>query len=111
MENQNEQRQLTQQESINLALQIESMKPYLHLIDTEYARFAAKKMRDQAHWQRAAAVLNPSHPELKNKYLQQQGDALDKLVDFIESLKECDHIKGQLSGEVKAQEETSKLFF
>ena len=89
---------------------IKSISFLVAVLDTKYCRKAAKGMIDQASRQESIAVLNPNHPQKKNEILRWQGLALRHLSDYVESLKEVEKCKLELSKENELRNEINGLF-
>lgn len=98
------------QKSYELADVINKMKPLLHKMDLEYAKHALEAMRDAAHFNDTAAVLNPSYDPDKTRWLSVQCDALGKLIEYVELLKECDVLKAKVAQNGAQRSEIMKMF-
>lgn len=98
------------EKSQELADTINSIKIPLILIDCDYAREAAKQMKEQAGWQDSAAVLNPMYNPLKQDIIRKQADALNSLVDFVEALKEVEEMKKTMAVHDCNQQQIMKMF-
>lgn len=77
----------------------------------EYCRIAAKDFKNQASRQESLAVLNPSHPQIKNDILRIQGEALDKLCDYHETILEVTRLKTKLQEQENQKQRIDKLFY
>lgn len=80
------------------------------MLDVEYCREAANAMCSQANRQESMAVLNPSHPQVKNDILRTQGKALLLLCEYVSTLKEVEKLKSQLVDETKTSDEIARMF-
>lgn len=81
-----------------------------NMIDHEYMKEVGKAMKKQSHFQDSALILNPGHPQLKNRILSKEADAVNLLCDYIDSLKEIDMLKNQLSEEENIRDNIKKMF-
>lgn len=98
------------EKSHELAAVITMMKPYFHMIDLEFAKSAAVGMHERANWLDSAAALNPMYNPLKCDIMRKQANALSKLVEVIDDLKEVDQMKAQLAQEESTQQDIMNLF-
>lgn len=98
------------QKSYELAALINMMKPILHEMDLEYAKVAVSRMRDSAHFHDTAAVLNPSYDPDKTRWMTVQCDALSKLIEYVELLRECDKLKATVTKNGIQRAEIAKMF-
>lgn len=89
---------------------INSIKIPLFFMDLDYAKEAAEQFRKQASWQDSAAILNPRYSPTQSKILYMQSEALGLLVKYVETLKEVDKLKHNLSLERSAQDDIMKMF-
>lgn len=104
-------RKMNLEDSEDLANWIRLIGMHARVIDLEYLKLSAKAMGDQASFQDAAALVAPSHVQLKkNELVHFQAKALHVLVSYIETLKEIDKIKQSIS-ELKGHEDDLKSLF
>lgn len=96
--------------SMDLAETINMMKPFLHSVNLDYAKEMVGKLSEHASFSDSTAVLNPMYNPLKPDIIRKQAKSLCLLVDFIETLKEIDVMKTQLSKEQQTKEDVMKLF-
>ena len=96
--------------SLQLALAIENMKPFIQEIDLEFASEMATRLMNQASFEDSAAVLNPAYTPRKSELLRAQGRAMCTLVKFILILKECSEMKVELAQTDAARSEIAKMF-
>jgi len=80
------------------------------MLDVEYCKEAAKGFLDQAHRQESMAVLNPNHSQIKNDILRKQGNALNFLCQYVESLKEIEKLKQGLQQEEINKAQIARMF-
>jgi hypothetical protein len=102
--------ELSREKSEELAALIELMKPYIQLIDIDYANAVYKAMKDQASWQQSASVLNPSFDSVRNDLLYTQAQCLKAMITFISLAKECDQLKSQIQHNQEARNKVAALF-
>jgi hypothetical protein len=102
--------ELNREKSEELAALIELMKPYIQLIDIDYANAVYKAMKDQASWQQSASILNPSYDNVKNDLLYTQAQCLKAMITFISLAKECDQLKGMIQQNEQNQRKVAALF-
>lgn len=82
----------------------------LSMLDVDYCRAAANDMCKQASTQESMALLNPSHPQIKNDILATQGKALLLLCDYVSTLQTIQKLKAELANETKVRDEISRMF-
>lgn len=78
--------------------------------DLEYCKTLSSALVNQASFQDATIVLNPSYPLKKNDLLRKQGQALKLLAQYVECLQEIDQLKLELGDEQHARDELARLF-
>ena len=78
--------------------------------DHEYGKVMANELKNQATRQESIAILNPSHPQIKNDILRLQGKALEHLSKYVETLQEIEKLKEKLKGEEEIRSRIDKLF-
>lgn len=79
-------------------------------LDVEFCKQMGHDMITQASRQESLAVLNPSHPQVKNDILRLKGKALLKLCEFVDCLKEVDALKEQRKREQENRSKIANLF-
>jgi hypothetical protein len=89
---------------------IKTIAIQIYFLDVEYCLEAANDMCNQASRQESMAVLNPSHPQVKNDILRTQGKALLLLCEYVNVLKEVEKLKLQLAKENKTHDKIAGMF-
>lgn len=102
--------ELSREKSEELAALIELMKPYIQLIDIDYANAVYKAMKDQASWQQSASILNPSYDSVKNDLLYTQAQCLKAMITFISLAMECDQLKNAVKQNQLNHNKVASLF-
>lgn len=92
------------------ALYIQMINSVVPKLDIEFLRNAGTDMKNVASRQEAMAVINPSHPQIKNDLLRQQGVSLHHLCAYVESLIKIDELKAAVSDDAEKSEEIKSLF-
>lgn len=102
--------EFTVQKSEELAEHLLHIRMQILMLDHEYLKGIAQKLKDQAGRQRGMAVLLPTYPETGNSLLNMQSKALVKLSEYIDTLKAIDELKRQLAIDLDARDSIAKLF-
>lgn len=103
--------EISKENNIHFAQQIEFLKMGIHMIDWEYAERIVKELREHADTQETMIIFNPGYPMKKIDALRIQADALEKFVKGVKLLKEVDRLKREAEKEGYAFNEIQKLFF
>lgn len=102
--------QLTEEQSVFQAEIIKMIAVPISILDIEYCKNAATRMKDQASRQESMMVINPSHPQIKNDILRKKGQALDLLCQYADALKEIQELEKQLEKQEQTREKISNMF-
>lgn len=102
--------ELSVENSTIFASQFEMIKMAIRAMDWEYAELLVKKMREQVSRQQTLAAFYPAYPQKKNELIARQADALEKFVEGVSLLKECDRLKSEAAGEEKLRGQMTDLF-
>lgn len=98
------------QDSMTMALLINSMKPFLVEIDVDYLQLAIAELCNKASMYDSTAALNRSYSTSRSKLMHAQERALKRLLEYIESLKEIEVIKESVVREDVAQDNIEQMF-
>lgn len=101
---------LSPEKSQELANSLIMIASIIQTIDQDYLNLAAKYFEDQANWQVAASVLNPSHLPIKNELLAAEAHALNLLSKYIDKLKEIDSLKERVKVQTSQMNDIHNLF-
>jgi hypothetical protein len=101
---------LSHERSVEFAAHFEILKHALQLVDWEYAKACVKGMRGQAGFQETIAVLNPSYPLAGNDLIRKQAEALEKFIQGVQLLKECDQDKRSVAADTKTRAKIAGMF-
>lgn len=99
-----------EEDSQKLAMVIECMKAYFPMLDIEYAKLMAKELNEQAGRQDSMAVLAANYDPTRTKLLRTQALSLNCLINFIETMVDCNKLKEQITKNDDHFKEISKLF-
>lgn len=97
--------------SLELAAQIQAMKPIIMEMDLQHLEHAIKTFDDQASFQDSAAVLNLRYNPEKSDLLRTQVATMRSLLAFINGLKLCDELKKKIAEHDANREQIEKLFW
>lgn len=97
--------------SLQLAAQIEIIKPVLIDMDLEHLQHCIKTFTEQASFQDRAAVLNPNYNPVKSDVIRAQAKTMKHLLDFVNGLAECDELKKKASLHDANREKINELFW
>jgi len=81
------------------------------MLDKEYCRSAAERMFSDASKYDSIAAMNRNYSPLKSKMMKQKAEALMKLVEYGEALKEIQGLQKDLENEEKVQSNIDAMFF
>lgn len=96
--------------SLDLAAQINAMKPIIMDMDLQWLGTMIDRFQDQASFEASAAVLNPRYNPEKQELLKVQAKTMSHLLNFVEGLKECDRLKLNVAAHENKLDEIAKLF-
>lgn len=103
-------RLLTKEESTNLAILIEAMKPMIWAIDLDYLSAVSKGLFEKASMYDAGAVFVRSYTPARSAWILEQAKAARLLKEYIESLKKCDELKKNVQDIEAKQVEIENIF-
>ncbi|MCF6183190.1 MAG: hypothetical protein L3J56_00950 [Bacteroidales bacterium] len=105
----NDKKEITIENSERQAEIIETIKPLLMFLDTEYLRKTAELMKEQSVRIDTLAVLNPAYIPEESKLLKIQAISLLNIADFKDNLIEAQKLKDKISVKKNKIKETLNL--
>lgn len=100
----------SKEKSMELAMAIDCLKPWIHMVDLPYLRVAVKAMFADASRVDSTAPLNRNYDPAKTELMRMQATALGTLGDFIEQLIEIDKKKVKISDNDRTMDQLAQLF-
>lgn len=98
------------EKSERLAEVIEILKPFIPMIDREYAKLIIASLYNQASTNENAQIFNPSFDNKRTDRLIYQAKALQGLVDFIEFMIKSNDVKSIIDQNKINRDKINSLF-
>ncbi len=82
----------------------------LLLLDTDYLREYAKRIKEKASFNLSAIVLNPNYLIEESELMDRQAEAILLLCEYKDKLKAIDGLKLKISKEKEGRKKIEELF-
>ncbi len=101
---------ISEEKSMELAQAIELMKPFIHMIDTDYLAEATRALFAQASRMDSMAPMIRTYNPGKSDLIRKQARAMDLLGQYIDELKQISRMKAKLQDDEADRQAFDDMF-